>query len=118
MCADAQEKIEKMLASEPQKVSDGCLAKWKYLGPLTIKEIGNKGSKADLCFDVTQVMYMEFPAKKPHTGQGDIVEDFKQGICRCVSAPGGIFEGQFMRGKKHGFAREIFADGGYMIASY
>ena len=35
-----------------------------------------------------------------------------------VSAIGGFFEGQYLNGKKHGFGREIFADGGYMLATY
>lgn len=51
--------------------------------------------------------------KKPHIGQCDHNSGLKHGIVRATAGPGGVFEGQFIRGKKYGYGREIFADGGY-----
>lgn len=107
-----------MLASEPTPVSALCKKKWGELGALTIDTFKEKGDKTLVCFEVSQLYFRNFPAKKPHMGQACLTNEWKQGICRCISAIGGVFEGQFRQGKKEGFAREIFADGGYMIGTF
>ena len=92
MCDEYKQKIADMLAAAPEPVSELCLKQWKYVGALTIDEIKAKGDKG-VKFDIAETLLKTFPAKKPHTGQGCMTHDYKHGICRCITAIGGMFEG-------------------------
>ena len=108
-----------MLAKEPSDLTPEAMTTWRKIGALTIEDFEEKGIKENICFDALSFKMKKFPfTKKPHIGQADIHSGEKNGIVRAYTAIGGMFEGQFINGKKYGYGREIYADGSYMVANY
>ena len=118
-CRKHRSEVVNLLLSDPKEASEAALATWRRLGPMTIETFEELGIKENISFDATTFKMKKFDdTKRPHIGQMDAHSGLKHGIVRAIAGPGGLFEGQFIRGKKYGYGREIFADGGYLTATY
>lgn len=115
-------QIENMLKQVPKldgKKQQGCLEKWKQLGPLSLEEI-YKWSEIQVDFDDSQTEYQEKVFKNGQVIQGQVSKQNGKlnGISRIIYPNNVVYEGQTLDDMPEGFGRVLDASGEYYIGQY